>query len=196
MKNKQLWAVFALSILIYVQLGAPSNVAACSCPAGPKEAQATLTAEFYANEADAIFQGKVIGIDVRWYAVFSDHWMRKTALFEVTSIWKGLSQSQVILDLSEQCCGWIPFHFSVGETYLVYVKVQDNGRWRASYWTGTQPIADAQTFLQTLGNGKPPLEITDLRASFYLPACSYFATFVGLIVVGYFLRAKRRKAHR
>jgi hypothetical protein len=77
------------------------------------------------EQADAVFAGKVIGINKAQVRLRNDEQGQplygegQAVLFDVTAIWKGISQSQVIVGAGDSMCDPI---FRVGESYLVYAS--------------------------------------------------------------------------
>ncbi len=137
-----------------------STVYACSC-AQPL----TVEAEF--TRSEAVFAGRVL--EVKEQRNFNGS-MTKAALFEVSHIWKGGSESQIIIHTGSGGgdCG---FHFEEGKEYLVYAHPStmygDNELLVTIICDRTNVLDQAQEDLAILGEGKVPTEHVNLAGELY-----------------------------
>ncbi|HZG76690.1 MAG TPA: hypothetical protein VEZ72_12640 [Paenibacillus sp.] len=147
---------------------APRQVEACSCfvPDSALEAM---------ERADATIRGKVI--DVKKRSI--DNSMYDVALFEVSRIWKGIEQSQVVLHTSWSSC---QFSFEIGQEYLLY-PYEHEGRYHVINCGRNAEINHAEADLAALGEGRPPTEVVDLTAAFRTNGMNLYL-FVALAVTG------------
>ena len=115
---------------------------ACSCiyPYPPPE-------ESF-EEADAVFSGKVTNIELT--GMMPDQHYEAT--FEVESIWKGISESEVVVDTAKDSamCGFV---FEEGETYVVYAYAKEDGLF-THICSRTKNILTAAEDLEVFGKGK------------------------------------------
>lgn len=153
-----------------------STVHACSC-AQP------LTVEEELNRSEAIFAGRVL--EVREHN--SNGYRTKSALFDVSQIWKGGPESQIIIYTGSGGgdCG---YHFEKGKEYLVYAKQStmygNKDQLVTIMCDRTNILAQAQDDLTILGVGNVPTELVNFEeksSSAYL--------YVWIIVVGIVLGA-------
>jgi hypothetical protein len=159
-----------------------SNSFACSC-AEVKTPEEGLT------NSDNVFSGKVVDIK----RVGDEN----KVLFKVSSVWKGDSQTQLILytSLSEASCG---FEFQTGEEYLVYANKIDDGRLHTSFCSRTTLLSNAEEDLRVLEKGDTPAKQVELSSEMNQPVTKVIIFLVGILLlvsVGgrYFYKRKMRK---
>lgn len=108
---------------------------------------------------EAIFAGKVIKIQPQ--AIKNDDGMSyDLVLFEVESIWKGITESQVVVQNESQYDNVFSsnnFKFEVGERYLVYTYKWKSPYLQTNYCKGTKLLSNAGEDLNFLGEGKKPI---------------------------------------
>lgn len=127
---------------------------ACSCAELPG-----VEEEF--NRSKAVFSGKVV--DIREKRGLNGY-TSKSVLFEVTNIWKGARQSQIIITTG-QGGGDCGFDFKEGEEYLVYAN--ESTMYGAKSLVSiicdrTNELSFSKEDLKILGEGLPPIEKVDL----------------------------------
>ncbi|WP_316569505.1 hypothetical protein [Neobacillus sp. YIM B06451] len=150
--------VFLICIMIFAGsfwIGGPTKVAACSC-AGPQ----AVETEF--QNKTAVFSGKVLKIEDRNFNLFTQSSADPlTIIFEVKSVWKGPSQSQLIVTTakSSASCG---ANLIEGNEYLVYASGK-TGKLETGLCDRTKLLQNAAEDLQILGPGKKPLKIANLE---------------------------------
>ncbi|WP_409271913.1 hypothetical protein V1499_19805 [Neobacillus sp. SCS-31] len=150
--------VFLICIMIFAGsfwIGGPTKVAACSC-AGPQPVET----EF--QNKTAVFSGKVLKIEDRNFNLFTQSSADPlTIIFEVKSVWKGPSQSQLIVTTakSSASCG---VNLIEGNEYLVYASGK-TGKLETGLCDRTELLQNAAEDLQTLGAGTKPEEIVNLE---------------------------------
>lgn len=126
-------------------------------------------AEFDIKEAmihdDAVFSGKVIKIEPK--AMKEDRIYYDLVLFEIDSIWKGLTTNQIILKNESQYDNVrtsVEQLFVMDESYLVYAYKED-AYLQTNPCKGTKFISLASDDLSFLGEGTKPTEEVDLEDS-------------------------------
>lgn len=143
-------------MVIFASSSFPSPASACSCAELPSAA-----AEL--ERSTAVFSGKVLAIKEKRSL---QGYMTKSVTFEVSNTWKGVKESQVLI-ATGQGGGDCGFNFEVGKEYLVYANHSDMYGANALS-TGicdrTNEMASLQDDLDTLGEGKPPVEKVDLAS--------------------------------
>jgi hypothetical protein len=215
MRYKFFWLLLGLLCLVAVQAVFVPCAYACSCapPRSLKEAKST---------SDAVFVGRVLDIDIeRHLEQFGFDRIRVT--FEVSTIWKGISQSQVIIH--EDMC---PFPFKVGRDYVVFAETISKNHLSATACSSTAEIvgeneqlrswdgrmvgqlgrvkyspvskfhAVSQEDFATLGEGYAPTEQVDLVTAitfnrYWLP---FLVLLVIAIALGAFLQYRSRRRTR
>jgi|GEM_PF-1372541 len=191
MRNKLLWILMALLLLSVVPSLQPTKVYACSC--------LSSTPESAKDQADVIFAGKALSVsrnplaEIPYLSIITG--IKTSVLFEVAATWKGITQSQAIVAVSESCCNWRPLIFTVNESYLVYGSLEPGGRLKASYFYGTRSLHEAHDYLATLGGSTVPMQKVDLSWQFYAAdifLCLLPVTAVALLAIGFRLIMKRR----
>ncbi|WP_181884469.1 hypothetical protein [Neobacillus piezotolerans] len=138
-------------------IGGPTQVAACSC-AGPQPVET----EF--QNKTAVFSGKVLKIEDRNFNLLSQSSADPlTVIFEVKSVWKGPSESQLIVTTAKSTasCG---ANLIEGNEYMVYAS-GNLGDLKTGLCDRTELLQNATEDLQILGPGKTPAKIVDLEHS-------------------------------
>jgi hypothetical protein len=167
----------------------PSKVHACSC-AMPQPVEAQI------NRSEAVFAGRVI--EVKEHRSLGGR-ITKSALFEVSQIWKGGSESQIIIHTGGGGgdCG---YHFEEGKDYLVYAQPSTMYGDKAVLVTiicdRTNVLTQAQEDLAILGEGKAPTEHVNLNGELGRIDPYVWVTVSGIIIIGimiFFVWRKVRK---
>jgi hypothetical protein len=172
-----------------VNIFIPSNVYACSCVQ-----PLAVEAEF--SRSEAVFAGRVLEVKEQRHLNGS---MTKAALFEVSHIWKGGSESQIIIHtgLGGGDCG---YHFENGKEYLVYAHPStmygDKELLITIICDRTNVLAQAQEDSAILGEGKVPTEQVNLEDELNHLNPYVWVTVLGIAVIGiivFFIWRKVRK---
>lgn len=156
MKRNINWILLICFIVSIVTIFIPSNVYACSCVQ-----PLTVEAEF--SRSEAVFAGRVLEVKENRNLSGS---VTKSALFEIRQIWKGGSESQIIIQTGGGGgdCG---YHFEEGKEYLVYAHRStmygDEEQLVTIICDRTKVLAQAQVDLAILGEGKVPTEQVKLE---------------------------------
>lgn len=186
--NSILMTFLVLSIMtIFI----PSNVYACSC-ARPQSVEAQF------SRSEAVFAGRVLEVKEQRYLNGS---MTKAALFEVSHIWKGGPESQIIIHTGSGGgdCG---FNFEEGKEYLVYAHPStmygDKELLITIICDRTNVLDQTQEDLAVLGEGKIPTEQVNLEGDLYRVHPYFWIIMIGIAVIGigttiFFVRRKLRK---
>ena len=137
----------------------PSAVYACSC-ARPQEANEQF------SRSQQVFSGWVLDVKEQRHMNGS---LTKAALFEVSRVWKGSEESQIIIHTGSGGgdCG---FHFEKNKSYLVYARPStmygDNELLITIICDRTSGLEQAQADLAVLGEGKAPTKQVHLEGRF------------------------------
>lgn len=158
--------ILCLMLLIGVYISNEEKSYACSC-AQPASVQSELK-----NKA-AIFSGKVIKM--------KETDTVKTALIEVDQIWKGPSQSQIMLKTATDSAG-CGMEFIEGENYLVYAYGEKN-HLETGLCERTTFLSDATEDLNILGSGKEPEKQVNLKHQLLFHS-NYILYFLGILLFG------------
>ncbi|WP_316569388.1 hypothetical protein [Neobacillus sp. YIM B06451] len=120
------------------------------------------------EKSAAVFTGKVIGIKEE-KGVGSTSPTEKV-LFEVSGTWKGVSESQVILEFIQTSCS---IDFNEGKEYLVYAKENPDFKNKevltSEVCNRTVEVEKAHEDLTFLGQGDSPVKQVDLRKEMERP---------------------------
>ncbi|WP_158587546.1 hypothetical protein [Neobacillus notoginsengisoli] len=153
-------------------MAAPSVSYACKC-------DRQLTVAENLEKSSTVFAGKVIEIKEKKQAGV----VVEMALFEVERIWKGPTDSQIILESIQSSCS---FDFRKGEDYIVYAKPNAELKNEAALTTGvcdrTAALEKADEDLELLGKGSTPEKIVDLSGELNGPGL--IMKFVWIPIVG------------
>lgn len=182
-----------ISILLMTVLGLSfmmifhsSNVYACSC-AQPQ----TVKDQF--SRSEAVFSGKVLEVKEQKNLNGS---MTKAALFDVSRIWKGGTESQIIIHTGSGGgdCG---FKFENGKEYLVYAQPStmygDKELLVTIICDRTVALDQAQEDLAVLGEGKLPTEQVHLEGELSRTQPFIWVAVIGVVVIGMTFFLVRRK---
>ncbi|WP_226641371.1 hypothetical protein [Mesobacillus subterraneus] len=137
------------------------------------------------ESSKAVFSGKVIEIKT------SNN--NRKVLFEVEETWKGVSQTEIILEDEWSSCST---DFFEGESYLVYAH-EFQGELTTDICDRTRELSSAEGDLATLGTGATPTEEVDLKSKLQNPIIHNMYIWVPLIIlfvlIAFFIR-KRTKS--
>lgn len=143
-------------IVSFMTILIPSNVYACYCAE-------SLTVEAQLSHSEAVFSGHVLEVkDVRNL----NGSMTKSILFEINEIWKGGSESQIIIHTGSGGgdCG---FYFEEGKEYLVYAQLSkmygDKEQLVTIMCDRTNSLSKAREDLAILGEGRVPIDQVSLE---------------------------------
>lgn len=159
----------------------PSTAYACSCAPPP-------SVEEELERKTAIFSGKVIEISEPNNKIFKSSADPVAVLFEVDTIWKGVDESQVIVQTAESSasCG---FSFDLNTEYLVYAY-GDEDDLQTGLCERTTPLTSAEEDLSILGEGKIPTEQVNLQqqdqimnAYIWILAIAFLIALIIIIVI-------------
>jgi hypothetical protein len=177
-------------ILSIMTIFIPSSVYACSC-AQPQSVEAEI------SRSTEVFAGRVLEVKEQKNL---DGSMTKAALFEVSQIWKGGSESQIIIHTGSGGgdCG---VQFEEGEEYLVYAYPStmygDKELLITIICDRTKVLVQAQEDLAVLGEGKVPTEQVNLEDELNRIHPYVWVTVIGIAVIGmmvfFFVRRKERE---
>lgn len=140
---------FVILLFISFFIGAfPSTGYACKCvePKSPIQELGKSSAVFSGKVMDQLEKGKT-----------------QLVLFDVKESWKGLNDSQVIVetDNSSSSCG---YEFEDGKEYIVYANETD-GRYEVTLCSRTELLSAASEDLDELGKGEEASERVTLDLS-------------------------------
>lgn len=176
--------------LSFMTIFIPSSAYACSC-AQP------LSVEEELSRSTEVFAGRVLKVKEQRSM---DGSMTKAALFEVIEIWKGGSESQIIIHTGSGGgdCG---VHFEEGEEYLVYAYPStmygDKETLITIICDRTKELVQAQEDLAILGEGKVPTEQVNLEDELNRLHPYVWITVIGIVAIGmmifFFVRRKVRR---
>ncbi|WIV17381.1 LPXTG cell wall anchor domain-containing protein [Paenibacillus polygoni] len=167
-----------LSICLLVSImtiSIPSNAYACSC-VEPISVQDEL------SRSEAVFSGRVIEVKEER----TNGYLSNTVLFEISEVWKGGSESQIIIRTGGGGgdCG---IQFKEGEDYLVYAKSSSMYGDREELVTiicdRTSVLAQAAEDLTILGEGKAPTEQVDLSGELNSISSNIWMTALGIVLI-------------
>lgn len=132
--------LFAAMLLAFL----PSPADACSCTEPPPPAEA-------AAEADAVFVGRVIGMELRPSQASESLPEEEVAVvtLQVQEEWTATGESTLVVETSWTCC-FCGFPFHLGQSYLVYARRSDD-RLVTSQCSRTAKVSEASLDLQVLG---------------------------------------------
>ncbi|NHN34514.1 hypothetical protein [Paenibacillus agricola] len=176
-------------VLSIMTIFIPSTVYGCSC-AQPQTVEAEL------NRSEAVFAGRVLEVKEQRNLNGS---MTKAALFEVSHIWKGGSESQIIIHTGSGGgdCG---FRFEEGKDYLVYAHPStmygDKELLITIICDRTNVLVQVQEDLAILGDGKVPTEQVNLEGELYRIDPYVWVTVIGIAVIGMMIFFVWRKVRR
>lgn len=178
MMMKRKMNVFLLICLFVsmMTISIPSKVYACSC-AQPLAVQDEL------SRSETVFTGRVLEVKEER----TKRYLSNAVLFETSQIWKGGSESQIIIHTGSSGgdCG---FHFVKGEDYLVYAKPSsmygDKEQLVTIICDRTNELAEAKEDLAILGEGKLPTIQVDLINESNRIHPGVWVTLLGILLIG------------
>ncbi|MFY0569017.1 hypothetical protein ACN28E_35065 [Archangium lansingense] len=151
-----------VAVLLVISLLAwPTDALACSCELQPKDLHEALKAA--RKKADAIFRGRVVGIEPEYAAPDSKRLRLHRVAFEVTETFKGrVAPRQVVTTYRPDGigCGYL---FEEGIEYLVYAGTGAPAGLETSMCSRTQPADEARIELDSLRSGALPSRPVALR---------------------------------
>lgn len=153
----------------------PTASHACKCVEEP-------SVEKELESSKAVFSGKVIDI--------KNGNNNRRILFEVQDTWKGVSQTEIILQDEWSSCS---IDFYKGESYLVYAY-DFQGELTTNICDRTKELSSAEEDLATLGKGSTPTEEVNLQKQVQNPVVRYIYNWlplVSLLIVSIILIRKR-----
>ncbi|MBP1994394.1 hypothetical protein [Paenibacillus eucommiae] len=176
-------------VVSFMAIFSPAPAYACSC-AMPQ----TVEAQF--NHSEAVFAGRVI--EVKEDRSLGGR-ISKSALFELSQIWKGGSESQLIIQTGSGGgdCG---YNFEEGKDYLVYAHpstmYSDKEALVTIICDRTNVIDQAQEDLAILGKGKAPTEHVNLKGEFDRAHPYVWFALSGVVLVGMIIFFVWRRVRR
>ncbi|MGV2941315.1 hypothetical protein AB5I83_17060 [Mesobacillus sp. LC4] len=155
----------------------PTASQACKCVE-----EKSIEKELKASKA--VFSGKVIEIKTSFN--------NRKILFEVEETWKGVSQTEIILEDEWSSCST---DFFEGESYLVYAH-EFQGELTTDICDRTRELRSAEGDLATLGTGATPTEEVDLREQLRSPAFRYIYIWLPLVslIIVFVIFIRKRSA--
>lgn len=200
-RNVVLLSCLILSIMTIIL---PSAVFACSCVE-------PLSVEEQMSHSETVFVGRVLEVGASKEAYANT----KAVRFEVSEIWKGAEESQIIIYTGSGGgdCG---ISFTEGTEYLVYAQRStmygDKELLVTIICDRTRPLIQAKEDLTVLGEGKEPTNIVNLAEDLndrkenkqseverskssskelFIGLATAVAALLGIVI--YFVRSKARK---
>ncbi|NDI33857.1 hypothetical protein [Chengkuizengella sediminis] len=143
------------SIILYIIsiFWVPSSAIACFC-IEPSFEEAV-------SHSDIIFKGKVLEIQAQNKG---ENMSATPVLFEVAQSYKGIEQSQVIINVDMGTSCNYPYPIVVSEEHLIYTNLDDQGNYYLHLCVRGFPLNEFQAVedLSKLGEGKKPTDMIDL----------------------------------
>ena len=140
-------------VCVAALLAGAATLGAAGCSCAPVDVSTML------KQADAVFAGRVIGLELvpRLNAdpTVSHATEDLQVKVAVSSCWKGIVRVETTLYTMFTCC-LCGFHFEIGEMYLIYAESVD-GELRTSICSRTRLLSDASDDLVVLGVSRPIL---------------------------------------
>ncbi|MDQ0154533.1 hypothetical protein [Robertmurraya andreesenii] len=188
MKDRLFKCMLTMLFLSGSTLIFPNNIYACSC-VGIEPAEAF-------EKSEAVFLGRVLNTKPEQVHDGVTVSYRTANLFEVTQIWKGTHQSQMLVfdNGYVESCG---IGFEEGKTYLVYASKNENGEFRTGLCSRTEEASKAGEDLKFLGQGKEMNHSSEVNKTIKKYDMEIFIG--GIIVVfmlALFIFKKGRQKHR
>jgi hypothetical protein len=154
-----------LSAMVFWLVFSSVPAFACKCVSPPPDAKtARAVAQWHAQRSDAIFEGTVQGVELKWRLIQAPvGGLVSTNLeedppviqvtFNVSRSYKGVRANRVVLTtgLGGGDCG---FDFQMGQQYLVYSYKDDSGQLSTGICSGTGLVQQSQSDLSFL-RGEP-----------------------------------------
>lgn len=148
-------------LLVISILAWPTGALACSCELQPKDMHEALKSA--REKADAIFHGRVAGIEPVYAAPGSKRLRLHRVTFKVTETFKGtVAPQQVVTTYRPDGigCGYL---FEEGAEYLVYARADAPAGLETSMCSRTQPADKARLEFNSLRSGVLPSRPVALR---------------------------------
>ncbi|WP_053367939.1 hypothetical protein [Bacillus sp. FJAT-27245] len=140
--------------IFFVTLGSSVSYA-CKCDGLPP-------VEEELEKSTTVFTGKVIGVNEEKGTGIDSPTIK--VLFEVSDTWKGISESQIILQFNQSSCN---IDFKKGKEYLIYAKENPDFKKKTAMTTGvcdrSAEVTKAGGDLTFLGRGEAPVKQVSLR---------------------------------
>ena len=174
--KRKINVILLICLLVSIMtISIPSKAYACSCvePISVQE-------EF--SRSETVFSGRVIEVKEER----TNRYLSNAVLFEISEIWKGGSESQIIIRTGSGGgdCG---IQFKEGEDYLVYAKSSSMYGDREELVTiicdRTSVLAQAEEDLTILGEGKAPTEQVDLSGELNNISSKIWMTALGIVLI-------------
>ena len=145
MKSRLFVLMLAFLFISNFTLVYPEKTYACSC--------AGVTPSEAFEMSESVFVGKVLNTkqEREQEGIVGTISYRDANLFEVTQVWKGDNQSQIIVYDNEDSCG---IEFEIGKSYLVYASKDKNGELYTGLCNRTTEVSNAGEDLKFLGQGE------------------------------------------
>jgi hypothetical protein len=162
------------TIFAFIFASAPAF--GCSCvPPPPDIKTARDVAQWYANRSDAIFEGTVKRVELKWAlmeakvgglvpADLDEDEPTLHITFDVSHFHKGVAQKEVLVTtgIGGGDCG---FDFEIGEQYLVYAFADASGHLSTGICSGTALLEESQSKLSYLRGDQAVSETAKQNAS-------------------------------
>ncbi|HEX9989406.1 MAG TPA: hypothetical protein VGE45_13140 [Chloroflexia bacterium] len=160
MRSISISILLGIGIWFLASVAMPASAHACSCAPYPSPNEML-------DKADIVFSGKVLSIRVEGQDGPEDAEWYRVNVFQVGSVWKGRSQSQISVATAGNPFSSCDTSFDVGENYLVYAFQSDN--YAEPYAFGgcsrTTRLQYAEEDLKALGKGKQVGELPGMPES-------------------------------
>ncbi len=183
---KKLMSIMLLSLMFFSILNySPTISYACSC-AEPGPVKEEL------ERSSAVFSGKVIEmVDKNRNKLIQSSADLIAVKFEVAEVWKGKSNSQMIVytERDSASCG---FEFEQNQEYLVYAN-ESEGQIRVNLCSRTNLLSAASTDILELGKGEKPTKVISPDTNENNNNLYIIALVSGLLLVGIVYVTRRRK---
>ncbi|WP_454191222.1 hypothetical protein [Paenibacillus sp. Marseille-Q7038] len=176
MKRKINMVLLFCLLVSIMTISIPSNAYACSC-VEPISVQDEL------SRSETVFSGRVIEVKEDR----ANGYLSNAVLFETSEIWKGGSESQIIIRTGGGGgdCG---YQFNKGEDYLVYANPSsmygDKEQLVTIICDRTSVLAQAEEDLAILGEGKAPTKQVDLTRELNRLSSGTWITMLGIVIIG------------
>jgi hypothetical protein len=188
MKGRAGCAVFLLLILFLVYFAVPSDTNACS-------PRARLEPNRAETSSEVVFDGTIISISSDPLNILSPYRGAKSLLFEVSSTWKGIDQSQAIVQAWDSSCGYQFVTFTAGDRYVVYVDLDERTGMLVDQLL--LPHYKAEEYLASLGQGTSPTRQVSLQQPLTVTSVILTSCFIApLLVIGTFIFIRRTQSNR
>lgn len=187
--KRKINVILLICLLVSIMtISIPSNAYACSC-VEPVSVQDEL------SRSESVFSGRVLEVKEER----TNRYLSNAVLFEIGQIWKGRSESQIMIHTGsgDGDCG---FDFKKGEEYLVYANPSSMYGNKEQLVTiicdRTNELAQAEEDLAILGEGKIPIKQVDLKREFNRLSLGTWVSVLGIVfivVVAFLIWRRARK---